>query len=64
MNLQKPNYINLHQEIAQTPQYHLSVDLSGPYSTTKQGNTYAPIVICNLIRYLMTTLIPDKKNPP
>ena len=33
MNLQKPNYINLHQDIAQTPQDHISFDLKGPYNT-------------------------------
>ena len=27
MNLQKPNYINLHQDIAQTPDNQLSIDL-------------------------------------
>ena len=61
MNLQKLNYINLHQEIAQTPQDHLSVDLIGPYNTATQGNTYALRVICNLRGYLMTTPIPSKK---
>ena len=30
MNLQKPNYINVLQEIALTPQDHLSIDLIGP----------------------------------
>ena len=45
MNLQKPNYINLHQEITQTPQDHLLIDLMGPYNTTAQGNTYALIAI-------------------
>ena len=34
INLQKPNYINLHQGIAQTPQDHISIDLIGPYNTT------------------------------
>ena len=41
MNLQKLNCINVHQEIAQTPQDHLSIDLNGPYNTATQGNTYA-----------------------
>ena len=48
MNLQKPNYINLHQEITQTPQDHLSIDLMGTYNTIAQGNTYAFTTICNL----------------
>ena len=28
--LKTPNYINLHQEITQTPQDHLSIDLMDP----------------------------------
>ena len=31
MNLQKPNFFNLHHDIAQTPQDHISIDLLGPY---------------------------------
>ena len=62
MNLQKPNYINLHQKIAQTPQDHLSIDLIGPYNAILQGNTYVLTAICNLTGYLMTTPIPDKKT--
>ena len=61
MNLQKPNYIHLHQESAQTPQDHLSIDFIGPYITTTKSNTYAPTAIFNLIGYLMTTHIPNKK---
>ena len=38
INLQKPNYINLHEDIAQTPQDHISIKLIGPYNTTPQGN--------------------------
>ena len=60
MDFQKPNYINLYQEITQTPHDHLSIDLMGPYNTTAQGNTYALIAICNLTGYLMTTPIADK----
>ena len=41
MNLQKPIYINLHQEITQTPQDCLSIDLVGPNNTKAQGNPYA-----------------------
>ena len=62
MNLQKPNYINLHQEMAKIPQDHLLVDLIGPYNTTTQVNTYALTSICSLTGYLMTTPIPDKKT--
>ena len=62
MNLWKPNYINLHQVVAQTPQDHLSVDLIGPYNTTTQGNIYTLTAICNLTDYLMTMPIPDKKT--
>ena len=62
MNLPKPYYINLHQEIAQAPQYYLLIDLTGTYNTTAQGNTYAVTTICNLTSYLMTTTIPNKKT--
>ena len=62
MNLQKPHYINLHQDIAQTPQDHTSIDLLGPYNITSQGNSYALTAVCNLTRYLMKTPIPDKKT--
>ena len=62
MNLEKPNHINLHKEITQTPQDPLSIDLMGPYNTTAQGNTYTLTAICNLTAYLMTTPIPDKKT--
>ena len=62
MNIQKPNYIHLHQEIAQTPQDHFSIDLIGPYNTTTQGNTYTLTAICNLTDYLMTIPIPNKKT--
>ena len=62
MNLQKPNYTNLHQEIANTPQDYILIDLMGPYNTTSQGNAYALTAICSLTGYLMTTLIPDKKT--
>ena len=62
MNLQKPDYINLHQDITQMPQELLSIDLIGPHNMTTQGNTYALTAICNLTGYLMTTPIPDKKT--
>ena len=61
MNLQKPNFIDLHQDIAQTPQDNLSIDLLGPYNATSQGNLYALTAVCNLTGYLMTTPIKDKK---
>ena len=50
--LKKPNYIILHQDIAQTPQGHISIDLIGPYNTTSQGNSYALTVIYSLTGYL------------
>ena len=60
MNLPKPNFIDLHQDIAQTPQDHLSIDLLGPFNVTSQGNSYALTAVCNLTGYLMTTPIKDK----
>ena len=39
MNLQKPNYINVHQDTTQTPQDHISIDLSEAYNATSQGNS-------------------------
>ena len=62
MNLQKSHYINLHQDIDQTPQDHISIDLLGPYNATSQGNSYALTAVCSLKGYLMTTPIPDKKT--
>ena len=52
MNLQKPNYINLHHDFAKRPQGHLSIDLMGPYNTTRQGNTYTLTTISNFTGYL------------
>ena len=54
MNLQKPHFINLHEDIAQPPQDHTSIDLSGPYNVTSQVKSYALTTVCNLIGYLMT----------
>ena len=62
MNLQKLNYINLHQDITQTPQDHLSIDLIGPYSNTSQSNSYTLTVVCNLTGYLMTTPYQTKRQ--
>ena len=62
MNLQKSHYINLHWDIAQTSQEHISIDLLGPYNTTSQGNLYALTAVCTLTGYFMTTPIPDKKT--
>ena len=62
MNLQKPNFIDLHQDIAQTPQDHVSIDLLGPYNVTSQGNSCALTVVCNLTDYLMTTPIKDQET--
>ena len=50
------------QDIVQTPQDHISIDLIGPYNTTSQGNSYALTAACNLTCYFMTTPIPDKKT--
>ena len=36
MNLQKPYFINLHQDIAQTPQDHIFIHLLEPYNITSQ----------------------------
>ena len=62
MNLQKPNFINLHQDIAQTQQDHISIYLLGPYNITSQSKSYTPAAVCNLTGYLMTTPIKDKKT--
>ena len=62
MNLQKPHLINLHHDIAQIPQDHISIDLLGPYTITSQGNTYALTAVCNLTCYIMTLSIIDKKT--
>ena len=48
MNLQKPNFIDLHQDIAQTPQDYLSIDILGSYNVTSQGNSYALTAVCKL----------------
>ena len=62
MNLQKLHFINLHQDIAQIPQDHISIDLLGPYNITSQGNSYALTIVCNLSSYLMTLSIKDKET--
>ena len=54
-NHQKPRFIDPHQDIAETPQDHLSINLMGPYKTTWQGNIYVLTAVCNLTGYLMTT---------
>ena len=61
MNLQKPNFIDLYQDIAQTPQHHLSINLLEPYNITSQGNSYVLTAVCNLRCYPKTTPIKDKK---
>ena len=58
----KPNYINLHQDITQTPHNHISIDLIGPYSIRSQGNSYTLTGVCNLTGYLMTIPKPDEKT--
>ena len=62
MNLQKPHYINLHQDITRTLQDHISVDLIGPYNNTSKGNSYTFTIVCNLTGYLITMPILDKKT--
>ena len=62
MNLQKPHLIKLHQDIAQMPQDHISIDLLGPYNVTSQDNSYALNAVCNLKGYLITSPIKDKKT--
>ena len=61
MKLQKPHFINLHQDIAQTSQDHVPIELLGPYNIASQGNSYALTAVCNLTGYLMTTPINNKK---
>ena len=62
MNLKKKCFINLHQDIAQTPQDHISIDFLGLYNITSQGNCYVLTAVCHLTGYLMTTPIKDKKT--
>ena len=63
MNLQKLKFIDLHQDIAQSPQDGPSVDLLGSYNVTSQDNLNVLTAVCNLTSYhLMTTLIRDKKT--
>ena len=57
----KPHLIDLHQDIAQTPLDHISIDLLGQYSVTSQGNSYTLTEVCSLTGYPMTTPIKDKK---
>ena len=61
MNLQKPRFIDLHQDITQTQQDHLSINLLGLYDATSQGNIYVLTAVCNLTGYLMTNPIRNKK---
>ena len=61
INLWKPHFIDLHQDIAQTPQDHISIDLLGPYNGTSQGNSFPLTAVCNHVGYLMITPIKDKK---
>ena len=58
----KTHIIDLHQDIAQTPQDHISIDCLGPYNVTSQGNSYTLTVVCNLTGYLITTPMKDKKT--
>ena len=58
----KPHFINLYQDIGQTPQDHISIDVLGSYNITSQGNFYTLTAVCSLTGYLMTTSIKDKKT--
>ena len=58
----KLHFDNLHQDITQTPQDHISIDLLGPYNVTSQGNSYLLTAVCNFTGYLMTFPIKDKKT--
>ena len=51
MNLQKPNFIDLHHDIARIPQHQVSNNFLGPYNITSQGNSYSLTAVCNLIGY-------------
>ena len=62
IKIQKPKFIDLHQDIAQTPQDHLSIDLLGPYNAFSGGNLFVLTAVCNLIGYLMANPIRDKKS--
>ena len=62
MNLQTPNFIDIHQDIAQMPQDNISINLLRPYNVTSQDNSYALTAVCNLTGYLMTTPIKDIKT--
>ena len=61
MNLQKPNFIDLHQDIAQIPEDRVSIDFLESYSFTSQGKSIFLPAVCNHTGYLMTTPIKDKK---
>ena len=62
INLQKTHFIDLHQNIVQTPQDHVSIDLLGPYNITSQGKSYTLTPVYNLTGYLMTTSNKDKQT--
>ena len=58
----KTKLYNLHQDIAETPQDHISIDLIGLYNTTSQGNLDSLTVVCNLTGYLMTAPYQTKRQ--
>ena len=62
MNLQKPHFINLHQNIAPKSQDHISIGLLGPYHITSQGNYCALTTVFNITGYHKTLPIKDKKT--
>ena len=57
MNMKKPHFIDLHQDMAQTPQDHVSIYLLAPHNI----KSHALTTLCNLTGYPMTTPIKDKK---
>ena len=62
MNVKRPHFINLHQDITETPQDLISNDILGPYNVTCQGKSYALTTVCNLTDYVMTAPIKDIKT--
>ena len=48
MNLQTPNYVQLHLEIPKMPMTLITMDFIGPFQVTSKENKYALTVICFL----------------
>ena len=58
----KTTLFNLHQDMAQTSQDHISINLLGPYNITSQRNSYAHTAVSCLTGYIMASPIKDKKT--